>query len=402
MSTSATTSTDRYTIISADCHAGGNHAQYREYLEAKYQDEFDAWRGKYKNPFRDLQDDGRTRNWDDERRISDLEADGQVAEVVFPNTVPPFFPTGIVVAPAPDASNYELRLAGIRAHNRWLKDFVAAHPERRAGLVQIFLNDVDHAVEHVRWGKENGLRGVLLPGVSPDTPWIDPLFSPKYDPLWAVCEELEMPVTHHSGGSGIPNYGRYPFTNIMFVLETGFFANRALWHLMMSGVFDRFPNLKLVMTEQGSAWVPDLIARLDGLHDRMVNGRIGELGVPEDAVLKMKPSEYFRRNVYIGASFPSPSDAALFHQIGIDNIMWGSDYPHNEATFPYSKESLRMAFSSWSEADLRKIFAENAAKVYGFDLTKLAPLAAGVGPTVAEVATHLDRAPADAASPAFN
>jgi predicted TIM-barrel fold metal-dependent hydrolase len=397
------TSTDeRYTIISADCHAGGNHAQYREYLEAKYHDEFDAWRGRYKNPFRDLQDDGRTRNWDDQRRISDLGADGVVAEVVFPNTVPPFFPTGIVVAPAPDASNYELRLAGIRAHNRWLRDFVAAHPERRAGLVQIFLNDVDDAVQHVRWGKENGLRGVLLPGVSPDTPWIDPLFSPKYDPLWAVCEELEMPVTHHSGGSGIPNFGRYPFTNVMFVLETGFFANRALWHLMMSGVFDRFPNLKLVMTEQGSAWVPDLIARLDGLHDRMVNGRIGELGVPDDAVLKMKPSQYFRRNCFIGASFPSPSDAALFHQIGIDNIMWGSDYPHNEASFPYSKESLRMAFSSWSEADLKKIFSENAAKVYGFDLDKLAPLAAEVGPTVTEVATHLDRAPADASSPAFN
>jgi predicted TIM-barrel fold metal-dependent hydrolase len=221
-------------------------------------------------------------------------------------------------------------------------------------------------------------------------------------PLWAVCEELEMPVTHHSGGSGIPNFGRYPFTTVMFVLETGFYANRALWHLMMSGVFDRFPNLKLVMTEQGSAWVPDTLARLDSIHDRMVNGRIGELGVPADAVLKLRPSEYFRRNVFIGASFPSPADAARFHEIGIDNIMWGSDYPHNEATFPYSRESLRMAFSDWSEADLRKIFSENAARVYGFDLAKLAPLAEGVGPTVAEVATPLAQAPADAASPAFN
>jgi predicted TIM-barrel fold metal-dependent hydrolase len=394
---------DHYVVISADTHAGGSHEQYRGYLDPKYRDDFDAWRGKYRNPFKDLKDtDLRIRNWDTERRNADQEADGVVGEVIFPNTVPPFFPSFVLFAQPPTPDEYELRMAGVRAHNRWMVDFVAEQPERRAGIGQIFLNDVDDAVEHVRWGKEHGLRGVLLPGVSPDTPWIDPLFSPKYDPLWAVCEELEMPVTHHSGGSGIPNYGRYPFTNIMFVLETGFFANRALWHLMMSGVFDRFPNLKLVMTEQGSAWVPDLMARLDGLHDRMVNGRIGELGVPEDAVLKMKPSEYFRRNVYIGASFPSPSDAALFHQIGIDNIMWGSDYPHNEATFPYSKESLRMAFSSWSEADLRKIFAENAAKVYGFDLAKLAPLAAAAGPTVAEVATHLDRAPADAASPAFN
>ena len=71
---------DRYTIISADCHAGANHATYREYLEEKYLDDFDAWRGEYKNPFRDLQDGGRVRNWDNERRLGDLHADGQVGE----------------------------------------------------------------------------------------------------------------------------------------------------------------------------------------------------------------------------------------------------------------------------------------------------------------------------------
>ena len=101
--------------------------------------------------------------------------------------------------------------------------------------------------------KDHGLAGVLLPGVAPDTPWIEPLYSPIYDPLWAVCQELEMPVTHHSGGSGIPAYGDYPFYNTLFVLETGFFCNRAFWHLVVSGVFDRFPDLKLVLTEQGTA-----------------------------------------------------------------------------------------------------------------------------------------------------
>ena len=243
-------------MISADCHAGGNHAQYREYLDPAYRDEFDAWRGKYKNPFRDLQDDGRTRNWDDERRNGDLDADGVVAEVRVPQHGAAVLPDRRRRRPAPDAEDFPRRLAGIRAHNRWLDDFVADAPERRAGLAQIFLNDVDDAVEDVRWGKEHGLVGVLLPGVSPDTPWIDPLFSPMYDPLWAVCQELDMPVTHHSGGSGIPNFGNTRSSTMMFVLETGFFANRALWHMMMSGVFDRFPGLKLVMTEQGSTWVP--------------------------------------------------------------------------------------------------------------------------------------------------
>jgi hypothetical protein len=96
-----TTAPSPYTIISSDCHAGGNHEQYREYLADDYLERFDAWRGRYKNPFRDLQDDGRSRNWDDERRVRELDADGVVAEVVFPNTVPPFFPTGVVIAPAP-------------------------------------------------------------------------------------------------------------------------------------------------------------------------------------------------------------------------------------------------------------------------------------------------------------
>src|SRR5262249_48116284 len=83
---------DHYPIISADCHAGANHETYRSYLEAKYLDDFDAWREKYRNPFRDLQKpgkSGRVRNWDNEVRLDDLHADGQVAEVIFPNTVPP-------------------------------------------------------------------------------------------------------------------------------------------------------------------------------------------------------------------------------------------------------------------------------------------------------------------------
>src|SRR3954469_20485948 len=149
---------DRYTIISSDCHAGANHATYREYLTSEWHEEFDAWRGRYRNPFRDLQDDGRTRNWDEDRRSAEQASDGIVAEGVFPNTVPPFFPTGQVVAPAPkNDGDFPKRLAGLHAHNRWLADFVGAHPKRRAGLGQIFLNDVEQAVKDVRWMKDNGL-----------------------------------------------------------------------------------------------------------------------------------------------------------------------------------------------------------------------------------------------------
>src|SRR5215212_10872057 len=105
---------DRYTIISSDCHAGGSHAAYREYLDPAYLEDFDAWRNKYKIPYKDLApgDNRRLRNWDNDMRNSQQEADGVVGEVIFPNTIPPFFPSYVNVAPQPTAENYEHRLAG--------------------------------------------------------------------------------------------------------------------------------------------------------------------------------------------------------------------------------------------------------------------------------------------------
>src|SRR5262249_17531745 len=85
-----TSSGEHYTLISSDTHAGGSHAQYREFLDPKFREDFDAWRSKYRNPFRDLGDDRRLRNWDDEMRNSQQDSDGVVGEVIFPNTVPPF------------------------------------------------------------------------------------------------------------------------------------------------------------------------------------------------------------------------------------------------------------------------------------------------------------------------
>jgi predicted TIM-barrel fold metal-dependent hydrolase len=184
-------------------------------------------------------------------------------------------------------------------------------------------------------------------------------------------------------------------------MEVGFYANRALWHLVLSGVFERHPGLVFVLTEQGSAWVPEALARMDDLHERMVAGSFGgELG-PSASVLPRRPSEYFHEHCFVGASFPGPDDAEVFRSVGLDRFLWGSDYPHREGTFPYTRESLRRTFSGWPEADLRRLLAGNAASVYGFDLDALAPVAAAHGPTVAEVATPLDAVPADATSPAF-
>jgi predicted TIM-barrel fold metal-dependent hydrolase len=387
---------DRYTIISADCHAGGSHAQYREYLDPAYHEDFDAWRAKYRNPFRDLGDQRRLRNWDNDMRNSQQEADGIVGEVVFPNTVPPFFPSFVLFAPPPRPEDYPHRLAGVRAHNRWLTDWCGEFPERRAGIGQIFLNDIDDAIADVHWIKEHGLRGgVLLPNVPPDVTWVKPLYDPEYDRLWAVLEDLEVPVNVHAG-TGVPDYGPYPTAMLLYINEVPFYSQRPLVHMVLSGVFERFPRLRFVMTEGGCSWVPSLLDRLDKVLARIRDtGSTGEIRYGQEHVLPRSATEYFDQNVWLGVSFPKPDDAAVRHRIGVHKFMWGSDYPHDEGTYPYTREHLRAVFHDTGPDELRRLLAGNAAELYGFDLDALAPYAAQWGPTVAEIATPLDELPAE-------
>ncbi|MBS1848001.1 MAG: amidohydrolase [Actinobacteria bacterium] len=388
-------SDDRYTLISADTHAGGSHAQYREFLEAKYLDDFDAWRGKYRNPFNDLGDQRRLRNWDDDMRNSQQDADGVSGEVIFPNTVPPFFPTFVLFAPPAKPKDYEHRLAGIRAHNRWLVDFCERFPARRAGIGQIFINDIDDAITDVQWIAEHGLRGgVLLPNVSPDIDWIAPIFDRSYDRLWAVCQDLDVPVNIH-GGTGFPSYGRDPAAMLYMLSEVSYFSRRPLILMLLAGVFERFPRLKVVLTEQGTGWVPGVLANLDAtITSIRDNGAIGELRFADDVVLPKTATEYFATNVWFGASFPRRSDVeAIRSTLGIDHLMWGSDYPHDEGTYPFTAESLRQVFHDWNPDDVRRVTATNCAALYGFDVAALDEHAATFGPRIADVARPLTELP---------
>jgi predicted TIM-barrel fold metal-dependent hydrolase len=395
--------TRRYTLISADCHAGANHETYRSYLESKYLDEFDTWRARYRNPFKDLTTGTRDRNWNDERRLAEQQADGCVAEVVFPNTIPPFFPTGAVVARPPRPDEYELRLAGIRAHNRWLADWCSAHPHRRAGIGQVFLNDLDDTIADVRWCHENGLRGgILLAPVPDDMAHLEPLYSPSYDRLWAECQELGVVVNTHSGGAGMPDYGPYKAAGQVWIAETSFYSRRPLTHMLISGAFERFPRLRFAVTESGCSWIPGVLAQLDGFHDQMRSvGRIGELRYEPEDVPPLKPSEYFARNCWVGVSFPSPSEAEARHAIGVGRFMWGSDYPHDESSYPNTREALRRAFAGTDPDELRQLLGGSASELYGFDLDALAPLAEAWGPSIQELSEPYSGVPEGNRSPAF-
>jgi predicted TIM-barrel fold metal-dependent hydrolase len=390
---------DRYTIITADSHAGGSHAQYREYLEEKYLEEFDAWRDKYRNPYKDLApgDDRRLRNWDNEMRNGQQDADGIVGEVIFPNTVPPFFPGFVLFAPPPTPADYEHRLAGIRAHNRWLVDFCAQYPERRAGIAQVFLNDVDDAIEDAIWSKEHGLRGgILIQPVPPDVhEYIRPLNDPEYDRLWAVCQDMDIPINAH-GGVGSPTYPPFKSSTILHIAELQFYTQRPLVWMILSGVFEKFPGLKYVLTELGGGWLKDFGVHLDGLIKNVKQGSQGELRFTEDMAPKRMASEYIYENCYLGVSMASRWDVENRDVVAEGHWMWGSDYPHDEGTHPFTREHLRLSMEGISTEEKRKLLAGNCAKLYDFDMKALDREAAKVGPLVSEIDAPLTQMPDNA------
>lgn len=131
---------------------------------------------------------------------------------------------------------------------------------------------------------------------------------------------------------------------------------------------------------------PPLLEQLDDVMRSLRARSTGELRISDEVILPMLPSEYFARNCWLGVSQPKPSDVAVRDQIPADRFLWGSDYPHEEGTFPYTREHLRQVFPGTPEAEMRQILAGNAAALYGFDLGQLAPLGAAYGPTVAELA----------------
>lgn len=399
---------DRYILITADTHAGLDAELYRPYLEKKWLGDFDAWVAQgemMKKLMREFMGDRSigvdgdpdidgNRNYDSDRRLAETEGDGIVAEVIFSNTVTPFAPMPMsAFEESAIGDNLEKQFAGIRAHNRWLADFAKQAPGRRAGVAQIFLPDIQGSVEEIRWAKENGLTGgVLVPGAPPGS-GLAPLYAPEYEPIWAVCAELEMPINHHSGG-GTPDFGMYmPQSLAMFMLEVTWWAHRTLWHLMFSGVFERHPNLQFVLTECGAGWIPDKLRELDAFYGRMkyeTEGSERMFGGPAVENLSLKPSEYWERQCHVGASFLPPRECAMRHEIGLDQIMWGTDYPHTEGSYPFTREHLRNSFANVDPVEVQQMVAGNVAKVYGFDLDFLAPLAQKFGPTKAEIAVPLD------------
>ena len=384
---------DRYLLISADCHAGPLPDVARSYVDSKFVDRFDAWIADVdaKNARRaehtgeaiygeealgdfDVESavsgGGMDGAWDSKRRLEEMKGDGVVAEVIFPGgsmqTVGPFGAGLMTYQYEQDAA---LWLEGCRAYNRWLADFCAEAKGQRGGVGLITVDDIDVTVAEVKWLREHDVSGgIILPGDTNGQPFYN---HPRYEPLWAVCEDLEMPIHTHSGWT--PNYGNFDGSLGIFLYEIGWFAHRPFHFLAWSGAFERHPKLRFVMTEQGATWIPDALEQLDRTYEMPMFRHLRRK-------LPLKPSEYFHRNGFIGGAFMGDDAAVARHEIGVDKLMWGSDYPHMEGTWPHTAEKLNDAFKNVPRNEVERMVGGTAASVYGFDLDELLPLAAEFGP----------------------
>ncbi|MFF7243667.1 amidohydrolase family protein [Embleya sp. NPDC008237] len=386
--------TTPYTIISSDTHAGLPTELYRDYLATKHHGAFDQFMSEREAQLKAITDLG-VRNedfaanwfetneevlrsgWEVDRRDLELDKDGVVGEVIFPDAdavesrtcVP--FGAGLGLSGDMDP---ELGLAGAQAHNRWLAELCKTSPERRRGVALIPITAaIEDVLAEIRRIKADGLGAVMIPAM-----WMNqtPYHDRKYDPVWALCEDLELPVVTHSGPADREAYGNHLG---IYVTEVTWWPSRPLWFLLWSGVFERFPRLRFGVTEAGCWWVGNLL----WFTDRLLLGSRGAAKLAGFEEIKLLPSEYFDRNCFIGASNTKRREIGMRYEIGVGNICWGNDFPHPEGTWPETLNILRKTFSDVPIAETRVMLGEAVADVYGFDLAALKPHAERVGVTPA-------------------
>jgi predicted TIM-barrel fold metal-dependent hydrolase len=390
---------NRVMVVSSDCHAGIPTAGYRQYMDPRYHSDFEdyersleAWGPGRVEPFPlDVTEErekvaGRCDFMNSSGRLRDLEANGTVAEVVFPGATPSthapwtdFLANMGFRARTPRTR--ELQWAGEQAYNRWLADFCGDAPNRRVGLVFVPLHDVEAAIREIYWAAEAGLGGILFPQFNYDLP--EYCHGWYWDPVWAACAESGLSLNCH-GGHGTPDIGGY-FSMVHF--EVPFFCRRPLWHLIFSGVFDRFPALRFAITESSALWVPETMADLDDIYHRLSSGQ--KMGVPitvENLPGKL-PSYYWRDNCYVGVSLVKISEMEARREIGVSTMMYGIDYPHPEGTWGQATTWMQASLgrAEATEEEARAMLGENAARLYHLDVEALASAVERCGPTIDEV-----------------
>lgn len=292
--------------------------------------------------------------WDPQARLEDMAIDGVSAEVLYPSL-------GLMMYWIEDAAFQE---ACFRAFNDWLIEYCAAVPDRLIGVAMVSLWDPDRAAAEVRRCAKAGLKGVM--------PWERPpegheFWREELDPFWAACQECEMPVSLHILTDwGITRRrvveafrGRERFRSGVaqnFEIET------ALFDIVFGGVLERFPRLQVVSVENEYAWLGGLIQRMDRYFERFRR--------EQPTPLTMRPSDYYRRQIY-ATFFNDPVGPLTLPYLGYDNLMWSSDYPHQNSTWPHSRQVIARDLAQLAPENRAKLLSGNVRRLYNLPVPAL-------------------------------
>lgn len=291
---------------------------------------------------------------DPAKRLDEQARDGVCGEVMYPSL-------NMFTYAIPDR---DVARVVFERHNDWVVDYCSVAPERLIGIGCLPIPDVDAALAEMERAARRGVRGFMIPAhVSPDRPYCHA----DYDRFWAGAQAMELPLTMHifvgtSPDGGMPaHWGTPPGTIKGYTLAFTTAVNTMI-DLICGGVVERFPELKLVISEFETGWVAHVIQRLDHATYR----------TPRFAVdyLTMKPSEYFRRNFCV--TFEDDAiGVRTRHEIGVENLVWGNDYPHHDAIWPNSMPILQQIMAGVPEDEVEQMCFRSAVEMYRVDQSKL-------------------------------
>jgi uncharacterized protein len=288
-------------------------------------------------------EDLRRGGWDPAVRLEEMDADGTDAEVMYPT---PRLSQAIIANP-----DVEYQLAMVRAYNDWQAEYVGHAPARFGGLIWLPAVGAEAAVAELERNLGRpGMRGALIGAYPNGTLQI----SPEDDKVWARLAEAGLPLSIHvslsksmpaSHKAKLPGYGRF------------FDAPNRMIELVFDGVFDRFPELEVVFAEVDCGWVPYVKEQIDNNYARL--DAVSQFG------LQQLPSEYIERHFHFG--FMTDTFAIDNRsQVGVERMLWSSDYPHISSDWPNSWRTIQAAFSGVPSAERQLILAGNAQHLYKF------------------------------------
>lgn len=347
-------------IVSADSHMLVLDEDVLERLAPALHDAYTGLKGAHRRPgvtrvnFEPASDSndpvaaGRQGEWDPKARLADMDIDGVTAEVIYTD------PTG-------GAAFYRLSpsegMACVRAFNDAAMAFAAHDPTRLLPVYLLPLHDAGSAVAELHRIVADGARAVQVP-LYPTDAGLPPYHDEVYEPLWSAIEEVGVPVSMHVCPPAGRSLGRDPTpARGIFQVMPPILMSQPLVELILTGTFTRHPQLRVVLVESGLSWIPYMLDRLDRVS---VKSRWAERGMP----LEEPPSYYWRTN--LAATFEEDElGLALRDRIGVDNLLWATDYPHPDCTWPDSRAVIEEQFTGCSEVEVRKMVCDNAARLYG-------------------------------------